>query len=190
MIGAAVSRIEVFYQQRYVAFLRKLARGLARLLWDDPKLEVRGSYVIPGADIPVSDDWSGAATDGARLGDYSFYQPDIDPYHVPYKSPGERMAMLRQEVQMWVPALPFLAQSGHQIDMREYFDVMAKYGTPEFRRIFKSNQPPMMPPDGAQQDTIPGAGGPHEYMHHSSGGAGQDPGQQALAMMQPPQGGE
>src|SRR5690606_18071052 len=48
MIGAMVSRLEAFYQQRYVSFVRRVAKGLAKLLYFDTELTIPGSWETPG----------------------------------------------------------------------------------------------------------------------------------------------
>jgi hypothetical protein len=174
MIGAMSSRLEAFYQERYVAFVRKVARGLARLIYNDEKLQIPGKFTAPGTDIEIDDDWLGASDfheDGSpsREGKVEFYRVDIDPESMSYKSSADRMAAIDREVKTFLPMLPTLMQVGVQMDLKVYFDEKARLsGMPILSRIFKTEQAPFTPEGGAGAGAPSSSGGPGgEYTHRS-----------------------
>jgi hypothetical protein len=190
MIGAMVSRLEAFYQQRYVSFVRKAARGLAWLIFHDTKLRIPGKFAIPGSSFPneVDDEllaYGEQYQDGtpSRQGSYDDYKFDIDPYSMPYQSPGEKAAFIDGQVMKLMPAMPFLAQVGIQFDAEAYFQEMSSLtNTPALTRIFKSNQPPLMT-DGAQSSTVGSMGGPNGQYTHTSQST-RSPESEAMQYMQ------
>lgn len=173
MIGAMSSRLEAFYQERYVAFVRRVARGLARLIYNDEKLKIPGKFTAPGTDIEIDDEWLGASDqyeDGspAREGQIDFYRVDIDPESMSYKSSADRMAAIDREVQTFLPMLPTLMQVGVQMDLKVYFDEKARLsGMPILSRIFKTEQAPFVPEGGAGAGPSSSGGPGGEYTHHS-----------------------
>lgn len=173
MIGAMVSRMEAFYQQRYVSFVRRVARGLAQLIYFDTELTIPGKWKTPG-DYIVDDDFLPYGTvseDGEPSrpeGEYEkILRVDIDPYSMGYQSPGETAAFIDAQMTKWLPAVPFLAQQGVQPDVPAYFEIMADLtGRRELTRIFKSNQAPMLM-EGSS-GSIGSAGGPNGQYEHVS----------------------
>lgn len=172
MIGAMSSQLVAFHQQRYVAFVRRIARGLARLIYRDQKLKIPGVYRVPGTSIDVPDDWLGSEDsyeDGspAREGEEGFYRVDIDPESMSYKSSADQAAAIDREVQTFLPVMPMLAEMGIQMDLDAYFREKAKLlGMPILNRIFKSNQTPFVPQTAG--GGAPSAGGTQgEYVHRS-----------------------
>lgn len=185
MIGANVSNVQAFYQGRYVAFVRKVASGLARLLWQDANLRIPGHYQIPGTNFNVQDAWEPAGKEGSRDGNFDHYVVDIDPYSMPYRSPSETAAFLDAQMAKWMPALPYLAQFGIQPDLPEYFEELADLtNTPALKRIFKTNQPVVAMQDAG---STPEPGGPKEYVHRAATPRGGNPDQAALQGMSAPQ---
>jgi hypothetical protein len=173
MIGAMSSRLEAFYQERFVAFVRRVSRGLARLIYNDQQLKIPGKLRVPGTSIDVDDDWLGASDqydDGtpSREGYFDFYRVDIDPESMSYKSSADRMAAIDREVQTWLPMLPMLWQKGHDIDLNLYFEEKARLtGMPIFARLFKSNQTPFVPETGGSSMSPSAGGAQGEYLHRS-----------------------
>lgn len=172
MIGAMSSRLEAFYQARFVAFVRRVARGLARLIFQDQHLNIPGTVRIPGTSIDVDDSWIGASEayeDGSpsREGELSFYHVDIDPESMPYRSSADQVAIIDQEVQTFLPILPLLNEKGIDIDMQTYFAEKARLrGMPILNRIFKTNQAPFVAQTaGAETGSVGGNQG--EYIHRS-----------------------
>ena len=193
MIGAMVSRLEAFYQQRYVSFVRKAARGLAKLIFHDASLTIPGKFTVPGVSfgLDVPDDflpYGELHEDGSpsREGEYDYYRVDIDPYSMGYQSPGEKAAFIDSQVTKLMPAMPFLAQLGVQFDPNVYFDEMANLtNTPVLRKLFKTNQAPMAPEGGGGQD-MPSTGGPNGQYTHTSQST-RSPESEAMQMFQAPQ---
>jgi hypothetical protein len=172
MIGAMSSRLEAMYQERFVSFVRRVSRGLARLIYNDQSLKIPGKFRVPGTQIDVEDDWLGASDqyeDGspAREGYFKFYRVDIDPESMSYKSSADRQAAVDRVVQQWLPMLPMLWQKGYDLDLDEYFqDLVKNTGMPIFGKLFKSNQPPFVPQTAG--GGAPSAGGAQgEYLHRS-----------------------
>ena len=182
MIGAQVSRIEGYQQQQYVSFVRKVVKGIGKLLWEDNFTTILGHDQVPNTEFKVEDTWKGKLEPGSRQGEYSDYLLEIDPYSMPYRSPMEKLAFIKQEVQTWLPVMPLLMQMGIQPDIDAYFEAVAKYGdSPEVKKIFKSGQPPQLP-EGGPSGGGGQAGGPKEYIHRGAGPQGQDPDAQAMSM--------
>lgn len=183
MIASNVSRLEAFYQGRFVSFVRSVARSLATLIWHDSYLEVPGTIEIPGTPFRTDDSWLPAGEMGAREGTPEVYDIDIDPYSLGYRSPAERAGFIAQEVMKWLPADPWLAQKGQSIDAAEYFNIMSELGNaPELRRVFRTNQPPVQPSPTGEMQSVK-AGGPKEYVHRSAGSLRQNPNAEAAQMM-------
>lgn len=188
MIGAMTNRLEAFCQQRYVSFVRNVAKGLSRLLFVDQKLSIPGTHIPEGTTVPVPDDWIGAGQsyeDGspAREGKYEHYRVDIDPYSMGYKSPGEQAAFLDAQVQKWMPALPVLAQMGVQPDLKAYFEEMSKLTSMDvLRRVFKTNQQPMAMQTAGSGGMSAGGGANGEYLHRSV--SNQSPEDEAMRYFQ------
>lgn len=181
LINEAVSRAEQHQQQRYVAFVRRVAKGIARLLWADGFTTIPGVQPVDGTPFSVDDTWMGSVEPGARQGAFNDYDVDIDPYSMRSMSPSERLAAIRQEMQQWLPALPMLMQMGIQPDVEEYFRQVERLSNmPEISKIFKTNQQPMSPQGGGRGGGSANGG---EYIHRSAGGAGKDPNEAALSMM-------
>lgn len=172
MIGAMSSRLEAMYQERFVSFVRRVSRGLARLIYNDQSLRIPGKLRVPGTSIDVDDDWLGASDqyeDGspAREGDFKFYRVDIDPESMSYKSSADRMQAIDREVQTFLPMMPMLAEMGIRMDMDAYFQEKARLtGMNILTQIFKSNQAPFVPQTAG--GGAPSAGGAQgEYLHRS-----------------------
>lgn len=183
MLGAAVNRMEGYQQQRYVAFVRKVMRGVARLLWLDGFTIIPGTNQVPGTQFQVDDTWLGSVESNSRQGDFANYLVDIDPFSMAYKSPQERLMAIRSELQQWLPVLPMLAQMGIQPDIDEYFRQVSRLqDLPEITQIFKTNQPPL---EMAQGGSGGGATPKREYIHRSAGSA-PNPDQEALSMFSAP----
>jgi hypothetical protein len=175
IIGKNVSEIVAFQQKRYESFLRSVARGLARLLFEDQVTEIPGTFEIPNSPqrIVVDDTWMGAGVKD-REAPFGAFDVDIDPFSLQYKSPGERAAFLDQMVTKWMPYMPFMTQLGIQPDIKAYFEEMANLtDTPALKRVFKFDQQPL-PPEPAVGQVI-GGGGQREYIHRSAGPQGQSP---------------
>lgn len=191
MIGAMTNRLEAFFQQRYVSFVRNVAKGLSRLIFQDQKLRIPGYHTPEGTTVPIPDDWIGAGEsyeDGSpsREGTYEQYRVDIDPYSMGYKSPGEQAAFLDAQVQKWMPALPMLAQMGVQPDLPAYFEEMAKLTSMSvLRRVFKTNQPPMVMQTAGGGGMSAGGGAQGEYLHRSV--SNRSPESEAMQYFQSPQ---
>lgn len=193
MIGEMVSKFEAFYQQRYVSFVRRVAKNLARLIFYDADLVIPGKYETPGGYV-VDDDFLPYGTfddDGVPSrpdGEYSaICRVDIDPYAMGYKSPGERAAMYDAEVQTFLPAAPMLAQMGVQLDLAAYFQEKAKLlGEPGLTKIFKTSQPPLEV-QGAGGGGMGSMGGPNGQYEHTSRST-RSPQSEAMQMFQAPQG--
>lgn len=186
MISAQVSRMEGFMQQRYVAFVRQVSRGLARLLWEDGFTSITGTVDVEGTPFKVEETWEGATELNSRQGAFADYIVDIDPYSMAYQSPQDRLAAINQQMQLWMGAMPLLAQMGYQPDLEAYFEEVSRLGNlPEVKRIFKQ-APPMAPQDGGG-GASPNGG---EYVHRGAGKAPEDPNAQAMAMMNASGGGE
>lgn len=181
MIGEAVSRMEQHQQQRYVAFVRRIAKGLARLLWNDGFTTIEGVQPVEGTPFMVDDTWLGAVEPGARQGEFNSYEVDIDPYALVAMTPSEKLAAIRTEVQTWLPALPMLMQLGVAPDIAEYFKQVERLSNlPEISKIFKTDQQPMEPAAGGRSGGSANGG---VYRHVSSGASPKDPQADAVAMM-------
>lgn len=174
MIGAMVSRFEAFYQQRYVSFVRKLAKGLSRLIYHDTKLKIPGKRSLPtNFNLEVDDDLLAMGQfheDGepARSGEYDDYAVDIDPESTPYRSSADRIAILDGELQLLMPMVPLLMQLGVQINLKEVFEERAKLrGMPIIARMLQFNQQPVIPAGGGQSE-MPSSGGPNGQYTHTS----------------------
>lgn len=193
MIGAMVSRLEAFYQQRYVSFVRRVARGLAQLIYYDTELTIPGKWETPGGYL-VDDDFLPYGTvseDGTASrpdGDYQkILRVDIDPYSMGYRSPGETAAFIDAQMSKWLPAVPFLAQQGVQPDVPAYFQTMADLtGIRELTQIFKSNQAPMQM-EGSS-GAIGSSGGPNGQYTHTSRST-RSPESEAMQYFQAPSNG-
>lgn len=173
MLQSNVSRVQAFYQERWVSFVRRVAAGLSRLIWEDAELKIPGKLQIPGTGIEVNDDLLPAKEAGSRVGTFDLYSINIDPYSMGYQSPSQRAAFIQQQVQMWMPYAPFLAEQGKQIDLDVYFEEMANLSNNSvLTRIFKSNQAPMQP-DGPMHDRVLDSSSTREYIHRSPGGGDQ-----------------
>lgn len=177
MISAQVSRMESFIQQRFVGFVRDVARGLARLLWEDGFTSISGVVEVEGTPFKVEETWEGAVELNSREGQFADYAVDIDPESLPYRSSADRLAFIKQEMQQWMPVMPLLSELGYQPDLDAYFEEVARLGgITEIKRIFKRAQP-MVPQSGSGGS----GGGPHEYVHRGAGPAPEDPNAQAMA---------
>lgn len=186
MIGAMSSRLEAFYQQRYVSFVRKAARGLAKLIYHDANLTIPGTYTVPGTEYQVSDDWLPYGEEGAREGHFDYYKIDIDPYSMGYQSPAERIAIMDQDMAYIATLYPILVQQGVQLNFSEVFAERARLrGMDILNRMLKFNQPPLIPQGGGM--SAGGSMDPNKghYTHTSQSTRG--PESQAMQLMQAPQ---
>jgi hypothetical protein len=182
MIGSNVSRVEGAMQQRFVSFVRQVAQGLGKLLWEDGFTIIPGTDKVPNTNYSVPDDWQGSIEPGARQGEWDEYVVDIDPESTPYRSSGERLAFIQQQWDKMVAAAPILMELGVRPDAEEYIKVLAKYsGIPEISKIAKTQQKPVVPEGGGGGSSSPTKG---EYIHRSAGPRQADPQQEAVAQMQ------
>lgn len=141
MISANVSRVDAAYSEKFVDFVREIAMKLARLIYYDAALEVRQSLTIPNSSLPpVNDDW--LPTTQVERDEFDVLDVDIDPYSLAYQSPSQRSALLRQDIQTFLPAMETLGALGVQVDLAAALEELAHLeNRPELRRLLKYNQP-------------------------------------------------
>lgn len=177
MIGAMASRLEAYQQQRFVCFMRNIVRDVAKLVYEHPSLEIKGSHQI--GQLQVSDNWRPGRDLDSRPIDFAALTVDIDPYSMAYKSPSERAAEMDADLNMFLPVAPMFAQQGARIDLKEVIEERSRLrDAPWLRKMWKFNQEPQQ-----LEGSTGGASPQREYIHRnvSGGGNGQpDP----LAMMQ------
>ena len=191
MVGNNVSRVEAHYQNQFVKFVRRIAKSLSRLLFEDNVTQIDMSLRVPGTDYEVDDHWLGGIQDGAREGDITDYEVSIDPYSMRYRDPSQRLAELDATVDRMMPAMPLLQQQGVQLNLQHYLKMRAKYSDlPEIEELFEFNQnpPEQQQQGGSHERTLPGSSNrQYQYSGVSQADATQDP-QQQMAMMAPPGG--
>ena len=193
MIGESVSRMEAFYQGRFVTFARECIQEIGRLLFDDSTTQIEMTKKVPGTTFEVDAPWLGAVTEGAREGKFSDYDLDIEPQSLPYRSAQDRIQELDAQMQMIIPLAPLLMQQGKMPNLEYYLSKRAEYSDmPESEQLLMDiPQPePEQQQGGPHERTLGGPGG-GEYMHHSDGGAGGQQGPDPMQMMAAaPQGGQ
>lgn len=171
MIGAMASRLEAYQQQRFVSFARENVRDLARLVYEDPTLEIRGSHQI--GMVSVEDSWRPGRELDSRSANFDDLLIDIEPYSMAYKSPAERVTEMDADFNMFAPTLALFSQQGMQLDLKTFVEERARLrDAPYLNRMWKYNEPPQAMDAG-------GMGGPkpqREYVHRNvSGGGNQGP---------------
>ncbi len=110
-------------QARVAEFTKGVFRDLAWYLMTDPLIDLPLVKRIPGSDIeiPVS------ISVEDREGDYLDYNFDIEPYSAQAHSPGERMQVVKEALQMVAPFMQQFQQQGHQLDIEGLLKILARY---------------------------------------------------------------
>jgi hypothetical protein len=187
MLAAASSQLDAFRKEAYIDFLRDVAKGWSKLIFNDSFLKIGGRYDLgtPHEPISVDDTWPPFG-DPSRIGKENQYAVDIDPESTRFQSAAEKLAILDREVQTWLPQIPVLAQFGVQIDVKAYFQERARLsGLPMLNRVFKTGMQPVALA-GASTGGGSSSGGPNGQYHHTSSST-RSPESEAMQYMQAPQ---
>ena len=179
MIGESVSRMEAFYQGRFVSFAREVVTEVARLLFAHPTAQIPMTRKIPGTSFEVDSPWKGSVEEGSREGEFSDYDLDVEPHSAKYRSPEDRIREIDAQVQMLIPIVPMLVEQGQMLDLKYWLQTRGEYADmPELDRLLKDIPPPEPPNKGSgpsHERTLSGPGG-GEYIHRTeSGGGGGEP---------------
>jgi hypothetical protein len=181
MMGANVSRVEADTQAKFSRFARSIGRELGRLLFEDTNIELPTQREIyPGNSVP--DPWKGAVEEGGRLGEFSDYDLDLEPFSMAYKSPEQKVGEMDQQFQMVLPILPLLQQQGTGYDVVGHFKRRGELiGNDYLGQMFMPIPPPEEQGGEGPSNPSPGGG---EYIHRSVSDGGGEQQQDPLAMMQ------
>ncbi len=138
------------YQNRVASFQAAVAGDLGHLLWHDQvtwqpnRQELYDTGIHLDSDLPRSMGGS-AWTPEDREGDWWQYNFQLDPYRREWKSPSQRIAKLEQVLGLFIQLLPFLQQSGGDIDVQEMVELYADLlDLPRLRRIITFQQMPLI----------------------------------------------
>lgn len=188
MVGENVSRMEAFYQGRFVCFARQVVQELARLLFADSTTTIPMTRQIPNTSFTVDAPWRGAIVEGSRLGEFADYDIDIEPYSMEYRSPQQRLAQIDQQVQMIMPLVPLLMQQGKMIDLNYWLKTRAKYSDlPELEQLI-TDIPQQPQQQGGQHERLLPVNNGGEYIHRNVSSGGGSPDAEAMQLMAAPQG--
>lgn len=190
MIGENVSRMEAFYQGRFVSFTREVVKELARLLFADSTTTIPMTRQIPGTSFTVDAPWRGAVVEGSRLGEFTDYDIDIEPYSMEYRSPQQRLAQIDQQVQMIMPLVPLLMQQGKMLDLNYWLKTRAKYSDmPELEWLITDiPRPPQQERQGNSHERLLPVNNGGEYIHRNVSSGGGSPEAEAMQLMSAPEG--
>jgi len=179
LIAQNVSRAEGYTRILFYNFLRGVAKELARLLFESNSTSFDAQRRIDDY-IAVDDPWRGAVEEGAREGEFSDYDIDVDMSPMSYKPPGQKAMELQQTFAELMQLAPITMQQGLIPDVQYYLKEKARLlNNTCLERLLVA----IPPPEGQQAPGMGQAGGPREYVHRSAGG-GSGSGQQGSSSEQ------
>lgn len=147
LIHGAVSKKEADMKYRVFEGTRRLFRDLGYMLWNDKFKTMPARIPVEGAEgYFINAAW----TPDDREGSFFDYNFSIDVYSMDYQSPAQRLTMLNQLLtQLFLPAMPMIAQQGGVLDMREVTDTLAELANePRIKRWIKFAPSPTDPQQG------------------------------------------
>lgn len=182
IVAQGVNRVESYNQERFVKFVREIARELGRLLFK-ANVTVPTQHQI-GKEIVLDVPWKAAVEEASREGEFTDYDIDIDPYSMAYRSPQQKVMELQETFMELMQLAPLTMQMGMMPDINYYLEEKARL----LNNACLQNLLMPIPQQEGQggHERQPQMGGPREYIHRSAGpgsGANQG-GNQQLAMMQ------
>jgi hypothetical protein len=173
LISAAASKRMDDMQHQAEKFFRESIRDLAFYLLTDPYIELPLTKRLPGVPVEIDFVYRNSQTGGDYL-DFNF---DIALGSAQAKAPQQRNAELMQFVQMMLPLLPVMQQSGIKFDINELVRTVSKLSNlPEIRDVFQITAPMVeMPPTGKAPEKYGGnkPNGKYERVTRTNEGAGQ-----------------
>ncbi len=183
MLAQGVTRVEGSERETFAKFMRGVIKEIGRLLYESKTVGFNVVRKIADG-IEVDAPWLPAIEEGSRLGPFEDYDLNIELDSMSYKSPAQRVMELDQTFERLVPLAPLTMQQGEMPSVRYYLQERSRLLNHScLENLLVSVAPPQeQGPGGGHERTMAG-NGPHEYIHRSAGGGGQNPGQQQLAMM-------
>lgn len=176
LLSLQVTRIEAGAQNKMIRFATEVFEELARLLFDDPVLELPGEIPIEGTPFTVTSDWKSSIEEGAREGRYTDYDYCVEAASMPYQSSAQKLNTIKQTVMEMVPLLPILQEQGIQFDMAEYLKLIADgTDTPEIQRVFKTQQIPVQVAGGSAHERSMPSSTQRNYTRTNRGSGAQSP---------------
>lgn len=173
LISAAASKRMDDMQHQAEKFFRESIQDLAFYLMTDPYIQLPLTKRIPGVPVEIDFVYQNSQVGGEFL-DFNF---DIVLGSAQSKAPQQRKAELVGFVQMMLPMLPLMQQSGIKFDINELVRIMANLDNlPEIRDVFQITAPMVeMPPTGTapQKYGGPKPNGKYERVTRTNEGAGQ-----------------
>lgn len=107
-----------------LAFIKNIVYDIAVWVWDDPFLEVKGMYTIPGTQITIPLSFR----PNRRIGTLQDYGIEVVPHSLEYRSGADRMLQLIQIVQnMLLPLYPLMQREGLTLSTTKLISYMAQY---------------------------------------------------------------
>ncbi len=188
MLASAGNGVTYYERGLFAEFLSEVYGELLGLLERDATLTIPMMLNIPGTGISIKDDWQPSTVEGSRgIGDPAEFDVEIDPYSLPYKTPGQRAMECQQIWNEMLPQWEMMSQQGIQPDMAAYLEGQSRFrNNPDIRDLFKFNQP--LPPIGPAREPARGgasrANKPNgKYEHTSTPRSGGDKRGEILGMM-------
>ena len=131
LLTASASQRLVKMQNQTVQFAQEVIHDLAELLYNEPTITIplTKSY----GDVSIPRYW----TPKDREVDFLHYNMTIDPYSLSYRSPSERLEIIRQTVlQLVAPFAQQMQAQGIVVDYEKLFKIVGEYtGLDELKQI-------------------------------------------------------
>jgi len=119
---------------------REIFSALAWYEWHDPIGRRTLEKPVPGTKLSIPVEWGRES----KLGSFSLYDLDIDPYSLQDDSPGLKLQKLGMVVNQYVlPLAPLIQQAGGEIDVQAILKLVGQYADlPEIGEIVTFVEPP------------------------------------------------
>ena len=153
MIHSGVSRMEASMQLAVVRFAAECCTDLGYLMWNDGTLNIAATVQPVGTEFSIDSSW----TPERRMGSFEDYNFFVEPYSLPYKTPGQKLQEIFGTLRELQPFWPLFQASGASLDVRELMQQVADLqGRPELLRIVTFAAPTEVPggPDEARQSPV------------------------------------
>ena len=137
LLTASASQRLVKMQNTVLDFTEEAIFSLATLLYTDPFMTLPQTARSGGVDVPVF--W----TPQDREADILQYNMTLEPYSLQYRSPSERLEVIRQTMlQMIAPFMPAMQAQGINVDFEAMMKIVGDYsGMDEFKEILVYSNP-------------------------------------------------
>ena len=125
LFQSASMSIEV-KQAQTTSFAARVLKSMAWFWWNDPFSVMRTPYSLPG--LPEYAIERKIVPEQRQVVPFDELDIKIDPYSMQHISPGERaQGLIKMVMQIVLPAMPILQQSGGDLNMSVLLNKLAKY---------------------------------------------------------------